>query len=614
MRHPAAQRPVNVSPTAPRKFRGRKCRAAHLLSALCGWLGLFGQLATEVQAQSPLQQLFENVPTWVENMQPNAQPVNQHLPQNERRVPPPTIGGVIPPVGASGIELTEKNGLVTLVARNASLSEVVASLAQSQRLNIVAANDIDAIISITLHDVPVEEALTAILEVANYTWVRRNNIILITSLVGAANLPADTQGRQIQVFEIDFASATVVAQAVEGFLSPIGKASVNTMNATDNRHTRELVIVEDLPASLARIAGYIHQIDQPPRQVLLEAHIFQVNLRDTTEHGVNFNALLRAAGSSITLKSAGFATASASPAFLATVEGGDLSTVIECLQSTTDAKTLGSPKLLVLNGQEANFQVGERLGFLGGQTTTETSTFQNVQFLETGTVLRITPQISRDRRVLLHIEPKVSTGDIVNDLPQEQTTELATNVMLNDGQGMIIGGLINETDSVTQTKLPYLGNVRGLGWFFRQSSERTKERTETIIAVLPRIQPYEPQYQAFEQGELVRSGVPLFHGALHRTDRPWDPVLPDGRRVSVPLNPRVARMRQPAPWPANSRDYVVPHHPLPEQNFYGMPCEPGLPLSVPTSAGPFLSDEATPMPVIRDSYPQHGEIISDQPR
>src|SRR4029079_19138863 len=145
----------------------------------------------------------------------------------------------------------------TLIVRDESLSKVIALLAQSQHLNIVAAKDIDATISITLHDVPVEEPLTAVLDVANYTWVRRNNIILITSLTAAGNLPADTQGRQLQVFELDFAAASVVSEAIAGMLSPVGKSTVSKVTPTDNRRTRELVVVEDVPSVLQRIAAYI---------------------------------------------------------------------------------------------------------------------------------------------------------------------------------------------------------------------------------------------------------------------------------------------------------------------------------------------------------------------
>ncbi len=128
-------------------------------------------------------------------------------------------------------------------------------MAQSQHLNIVASNDIDAVISITLHDVPVEEALTAVLSVANYTWVRRNSIILVTSMTNAGNLPAEVQGRQIQVFDLDFASAAQIKEVVETLISPIGKVTVAPSSPTNNKLTQERIVVEDMPESLAQDRG-----------------------------------------------------------------------------------------------------------------------------------------------------------------------------------------------------------------------------------------------------------------------------------------------------------------------------------------------------------------------
>ena len=88
------------------------------------------------------------------------------------------------------------------------------------------------------------------LAVANYTWVKRGNIILITSVADSVNLPADVQGRQIQVFDLDFASAATVSETIQNFLSPIGKVSVSASNHANNRMTQERIVVEDLPESL----------------------------------------------------------------------------------------------------------------------------------------------------------------------------------------------------------------------------------------------------------------------------------------------------------------------------------------------------------------------------
>jgi hypothetical protein len=543
---------------------------------------------------------------------PSTEATPQDAMQDPEGLPPPGVEGTIPLAGsppADAVQLKQyPDGTLDLIVRDFSLSQVLSMLAQTHGLNIVAANDIDALISITLRRVPIEEALTAILSVANYTWVQRNNIILVTSLADPS-LPADVQDRQIQVFELDFASAMVVAEAATNFLSPVGKISISPSDPADSRKARELVVVEDTPTSLARIAAYIEQVDCPPRQVLIEAHILQVNLDDTCAAGVDFAALMRVADQSVNIISVpslnipiptpSSPTEPTAPALVATLSGGDLNGVIELIQTTTDSKTLGSPKLLVLNEQEARLQVGDQLGFKV-TTTTETSTLESVQFLDVGVVLSIRPRITRDGHVLLNVKPEVSTGEVNPEtgLPEESTTELETDVMLADGQGMVIGGLIKETDSVAERKVPYLGDIKGLGWLFKHS-EVTKERVEIIVALVPRIQPYDAQWQAFEQGELVRAGVPLLdpqRGPLRRNYRPWDPVLPDGKRVHRPILPGKERGHHSGYAYEMGSGYVVPPHPLPEQNFYGA-CDDELP--APASNGfqqPFLSDDALPAP------------------
>ena len=482
------------------------------------------QLTPHATAQTALQNLFKQVQERneaiseqengaVESTVPNAptpQPVNvvqgngrQIMQPGGESLPSPRVEGMLPLAGgdaAGDVQLSQRNnGLISLVVRDASLSRVLALLAQTQHVNIVAANDIDALISITLRDVPLEEALTAILSVANYTWVERNGIILVTSLSGGENLAADVQGRQIQVFDLDFASAEAVAQAVTTFLSPIGKVTTSTSDSVNNRRTRELVIVEDVAESVARIAHIFTKSTARLVRCLIEAHILQVRLSDDMRCGVDFHALCRLAGSDINVFSLpGIASATAggglgiptpeSPSFVATFTSTDLQAVIEALETTTDSKSLGSPKLLVLNGQEARIQVGETL-YYSQTTTTETSTQQGAASVQTGVILRITPRITHDCRVLLHVAPEVSSpsGERESpDLPPNiATIELQSDVMLRDGEGMIIGGLIDERDVTNQQKVPYLGDVRGIGWAFRHTRVE-KRRREVIFCLIPR--------------------------------------------------------------------------------------------------------------------------------
>jgi type II secretory pathway component GspD/PulD (secretin) len=169
--------------------------------------------------------------------------------------------------------------------------------------------------------------------------------------------------------------------------------------------------------------------------------------------------------------------------------------------------------------------------------TTETSSLQDVKFLEVGVVLDVTPRISRDNQVALRVKPKVSSGEINKEtqVPDEKTTETETDVLMNDGQGMVIGGLIQEKDDSQQSKIPWLGDIWLVGGLF-QRHERIKTRSEIIITLLPRVVPYPPQYEAVEQTEVERASTPLFHGPLCPQPRPWESALPSAWQN--PFRPR----------------------------------------------------------------------------
>ena len=173
--------------------------------------------------------------------------------------------------------------------------------------------------------------------------------------------------------------------------------------------------------------------------------------------------------------------------------------------------------------------------------------------------------------MLLHVRPEVSTGaiDPLTQVPNKQTTELETDVMLNDGQGMVIGGLIDEQDHhATSRRFRTLGDMWRVGFLFRKSdvhqgAQGSDHRADPANPAL-----LGPTTSDFEQGELVRAETPLFQGPLCYTDRPYEAHLPDGKRVAKPYIPPRAILpqvdRQPcnyceAPWP----QYYVPQQAVP---------------------------------------------------
>lgn len=424
------------------------------------------------------------------------------------------------------IEVTMKNGRVSLVARDAPVQSVLNLLAQQQGLNLITADDVEANVSVTLTEVQFEDALSAIVAIAGCTWTQQRGIVLVSKMGSGPRGAPEVQGKVIQVFNLNFVSAVDLERTIKGFLSPMGQIFISQTSPTDKRRTQELVVVEDIPASVSRIEQYIAQVDQPPRQVMIEVHVLQVDLIDNTTHGVNWQYITKVAGSDVALSTVGFANPAASPASFFSLQGDHLDLVVQALKTTTTAKTLANPKIVVANGQEARIQIGSKLGYFV-TTTTQTSTLQNVNFLNTGVVLRVTPQISNDNRVLMVVRPEVSTGSIsAAGLPQTNTTEAETTLMMEDGGGMLIGGLIKETDTDVQNKVPILGDMWLVGRFF-QNRTFARERNEVVIALIPRIAPYPPDYHAYEQTKVQQTNVPLFQNGLQQASRPFDPALPD---------------------------------------------------------------------------------------
>ncbi len=471
---------------------------------------------------------------------PSPQPANTAPPQ----APPQEIIPLTQPEGVGEIVVEEKGeGLISLKVRDASLKQVVAMIAETQRINILFSATEDIRITGSLTRVPWRQALESTLASTGHTWTDDQGILVVTTLAAAEMIAPRAGGRRVETFELDFVKAVDVDQTVKGLLSLSGKSWVTLSSPGDNRMAREVIAVIDFPGNLQQIADYIGQIDQPPRQVLIKANILQVELKDDCSSGVNLQQLLTTSGKGLDFSTVGFAnelaaTASpASPATLLKLNGGSLNGLIEALQETTDAKSLASTELLTVSGQEAHLQSGEQLGYLT-TTTTQTSSLQTVEFLDVGVQLYVTPHVTRDGRVLMRVKPEVSEGrfDPGFSVPSKDTVEVETDVLLNSGQGLVIGGLIQEVDSNVQTKVPWLGDIPYAGILF-QKRKLIKSRSEIIVTIVPYVVPYAPIENARNEERFMRTHQPLLSPPLNRFPRPYEAQLPDTFTNPAPIFP-----------------------------------------------------------------------------
>ncbi|MGD0044864.1 MAG: type II and III secretion system protein, partial [Isosphaeraceae bacterium] len=161
---------------------------------------------------------------------------------------------------------------------------------------------------------------------------------------------------------------------------------------------------------------------------------------------------------------------------------------VRALETVGSTKILASPRILVLNKQRAEIQLGARLGFRSSVTQNIIGTTQQVQFLNTGTLLRLRPFVSNDDMVRMEIHPERSEGSVdpVTGLPTQTLAELTTNVMVPDGATLVIGGLIGDDDTYTQSGLPGLSRIPILGHLFG-TKEKSDTRQELVVLLTPHI-------------------------------------------------------------------------------------------------------------------------------
>lgn len=471
---------------------------------------------------------------------PAADPNTAALPQNGPPGTAPDGSNALPaqPKKPGELQVQGNPELTSIYARDIDIRVLLATLAKEYRLNIVPSQEVTGTVSVTLHDKPILQALDAILRIHGYGWQKLDDIIYVTKPDSKAGHNPILLGLQLQVFELNFISATEAQTVVTGLLSPAGRAFIQANSADKPLQSVERLIVEDSPDRLQRIAEYLSSVDVPPRQVLIEAEILQVSLGEDERHGVNLKQLLQVGPGLVTVESKNMtAAATGSPSFAIGLDGTDLDGAIEFLKSRSNVRTLATPKLLVINGKEGKIQVGSKLGYSTLQQN-QTSTIQNIQFLELGVILTVTPIISRDGQVLMKVAPNVSGGRINPDtsLPEEDTTSTTTTVLLPDGRGMIIGGLIKEDDSKKASWIPYLGEIPLLGKLFRRDT-KTSSRSEVIIALTPFIVPYPEPILSRESVQytnttgLQSAVAPMVPGAInegtaYRLTQPSEVIYP----------------------------------------------------------------------------------------
>ena len=180
---------------------------------------------------------------------------------------------------------------VSLHLNEVDVRQALDMLSRSHGINIMVAPSVTGTVTGNFEGLSAERALNAIIKLCNLTATYEDGLVYVYSQQDYPQLEL-----QVRVFTLDFASAATLLPAVEGLLTAAGKAFATEVDANQGRKTQEAIVVTDLQSALQRIEDYILQMDLPPPQVMIEAHVLQVTLGDTLEHGINYKQALQMTG------------------------------------------------------------------------------------------------------------------------------------------------------------------------------------------------------------------------------------------------------------------------------------------------------------------------------
>jgi type II secretory pathway component GspD/PulD (secretin) len=365
--------------------------------------------------------------------------------------------------------------LITVTFKDAPIGEAFAMLSKKERVNIILGKGISGTINACLYGVTLDEAVHALADTSGYSVKKRHRGYAILTKDEAGD---DQQTTVIRTFKIQYSEPDKVKEILSEHKSENGKITV--------LKDRDLLVVEDTPASIDRIENLLKEIDKQPQQILIEAKILEIDLDETETFGLDWTRMFKAAGGTLSFGMQGFASKTAKGFVAQLPDGDDINFVLNLLSEKGRVHTLSTPKLLALENQEAEVIIGDRQGY-AVTTTINQVTSESIEFLESGIILKVIPSVDEQGKILMKIHPEISTGSIsLAGIPSQTTTEVTTDLLADNGQPIFIGGLIKNTTNRSREGLPILGDIPVMGRLF-SSTKDVVENKETIVLITPYI-------------------------------------------------------------------------------------------------------------------------------
>ena len=410
---------------------------------------------------------------------------------------------------------------VSLDFQDVDVRTILQILAKESNMNIVASDSVSGKMTLSLKDVPWDQALDLVMQSRGLDARRNGNIIRVA--------PAD-EFRQIDIKNLEDAKridelGPLVSRTFQLKYKDVNEfrkilnisengGSSNSNNSNSLLSSRgsavidpatNTLIIKDNQNVIKEFERLIEQLDVPARQVMIEARIVEATDGFSRALGVKFGYSKTSgstrigsglgSGNNNNNNNGGFsiapnvnlpaASATSALTIVRALSSGALGLELSAMQEQNRGKIISSPRVLTQDRKEATIKAGREIPYQEASSSGATST----SFKEAVLGLTVTPQITPDGNVIMDIKlnkDSVDQGCSVLGTPCISTKELVTRAMVEDGGTIILGGIYEEDNSNSQYKVPLLGDIPVVGNLFR-GTKRNNEKNELLIFITPRI-------------------------------------------------------------------------------------------------------------------------------
>jgi len=376
--------------------------------------------------------------------------------------------------------------------QGAEIRSVIRFLADYGQVNVVVDPDVEGTVTINLRNVTWKQAMKIIGKTYGLSVVFEEDdyIRVLPSEEYRQELTEIEQHKvqqvtlaQLEVRIVRLANTTAddIASSVQSLLSDRGKVD-------SDEHTNSLII-QEVPDNMERVVSFIKELDKPARQIRISAQLLEISTKDEFQLGVdwtvggtyapnNDRSVTQTGEQNGNRVTDQFFTYSVG----ALMRGWDVNSVIATIIKNGNGKIIAHPEITTVENKEARIQMGQKVPV----KQFDESGNVVIKFEEVGTILEVTPHITADNQILMHLRPERSTlqpdpsGIIIN------TNNAETHVVVNNGQTAVIGGLTTQDKVETISGIPILKDIPILGALFRFKSS-TIENRDLVIFVTPTI-------------------------------------------------------------------------------------------------------------------------------